>query len=81
MKLELTRIVKTRKKVKESQELSDGLRILYYGQKYTGEDNPFKGVIREQDDEFYISWDDNSPETKIDNSEKSVSILKYCAFE
>ena len=80
MKIELKRVILTRKTETKTFSLVDGLEIVYYGNKYGWEDRPEKGTVKEKDGIFTIHWEDGQESTEINDSEQSKSVLKYCGF-
>ena len=78
--IELKKVIIKRRVVSKTFALKDGLTLVYYGNKYAWEKKPVKGIIREVNGFFLIDWEDNQASTKINDSEHSSNILKYCGF-
>ena len=80
MEIELKRVILIRRTETKSFTLCDGLELFYYGQYYSWEDKPKRGVVKGCNDIFTIIWDDGQDPTEINESEQSKSVLKYCGF-
>lgn len=64
----------------EERPLEEGITIAYYGNNRENFENPWLGYIKQDDEGFYIVWEDESPVTRIDKSFHSESIIKNCGF-
>jgi len=78
-KVELTLTTKwvIHKQHTQKKELSDGIRVEYYGNGGTEGGT----IVEKQPGVFYIEWDEDVVDTPIDDSESSKRILSETGFE
>ena len=64
----------------ETKEIKKGIRILYYGNGAKWINTPSHGEIGEDENGFFIVWEDFDTNTPLDGSQYSNDILKMCGF-
>ena len=52
----------------------------YYAVDYKWKEQPSVGAVKKDDKGFFIEKEDTYSDTRIDDSEKSNEILKYCGW-
>lgn len=80
MELELITRWKISHQRTENMELCEGLEIKYYQRDYSRIENPSYGIVKKDNEGFFIEWEDCHSDTRIDGSEESKEILKYCGY-
>lgn len=71
-----TRYITTNIKTKTVEA---GQKVEYYKADLSGVKKPSYGIIKEDEDGFYVEWED-APDTRLDGSESTNEILEHVGF-